>query len=177
MIRVDVGENFMLTVALWDDALDDNASGRIVYYDIRDDGDGYLSPPEAGILPESTVTSGIYLKEISIDTPGDYVYYTTCSGFFSNSGEIIVNSENIYELVKQNRHYNISVEEVIRENVSVTPSQLARNVGMDKTDYIITRIKSNSDVDWDGTVVSGTVYSWYRSTADSLPYMMADDGL
>ncbi len=177
MIRVDLGENFIITVALWDDALGDNASGRTVYYDIRDDGDVSLSPPEAGILPESTVTSGIYLKELSIDAPGDYIYYTTCSGFFSSSGEIIVNPENIYDLVKQNRHYNISVEEVIRENVSATSSQIARNVGMDKTDYIITVIKDNLDSDWSSTTVSGVVYAWYRDSGDSLPYKMADNGV
>ncbi len=177
MIRVDIGENFLITAALWDNTLPGNISGRTVYYDVRDDNDSPLSPPIVGVLSESTVTSGIYLKELSINTSGDYVYYVTCSEFFSSSGEIIVNPENIYDLVKQNRHYNISVEESIRTNGSPTTSQSNRNVGLNATDYIITYIKSSSDVDWSLTTVSGIVYAWYRNLGDALPYKMADDGV
>lgn len=177
MIRADVGENFIVSVALWDEGTGENATGRTVYYDIRDENDVALSPPMNGVLPESTVTSGIYLKELSIDMSGDYICYATCSGFFSSSEEILINPENIYDLVKQNRHYNISVEEVVRTNGSATTSQANRNVGLNATDYIITRIKNNSDSDWSSTTVSGVVYAWYRNLGDSLPYKMADDGV
>jgi len=36
MIRVDIGETFPITVALWDEETGKNASGQTVYYDVRD---------------------------------------------------------------------------------------------------------------------------------------------
>ncbi len=177
MIRVDIGESFIVSVALWNEVTESNSSGRTVYYDVRDDNDAVLSPTVSGVLTESTVTSGIYFKELSIDTPGNYIFYATCSDFFSSSEEIIINPENIYDLVKQNRHYNISSEEVIRTNGSATPSQTARSVELLRTDYIITRIKGNSDADWGSTTVSGVVYAWYKTLGDDLPYKMASSGV
>lgn len=177
MIRADIGESFIVSVALWDEDTGENASGRTVYYDIRDDNDLSLSPPISGIMSESTVTSGIYYTTASIDTPGEYICYATCYGFFSSSEEIIVNAENIYELTKQNRYYNISVEEVVRTNSVPTSSQTARNVPLNKTDYIITYIKSDSDSNWASTTASGVVYAHYRTSVSDLPYKMGDDGL
>lgn len=172
MIRVDKGESFPITVALWDEITGSNASGRTVYYDVRDDNDNPLTPALNGSLSESTTATGVYYTTLSIDNAGEYICYAYCDGFFSSSEEIIVNPENIYELAKQNRHYNISVEEVLRTNGTPTASQATRNVGMNKTDYIITKIKSDADSDWNTTTVSGIVYAWYKTLTDDLPYKM-----
>lgn len=172
MIRVDENEIFPVTVALWDECTGENASGQTVYYDIRDMSDNQLTPPINGTMVESTVTSGIYKTTATIDTAGRYVFYATCSGFYDSSEEIIVNPENIYELTKQNRHYNLSVEEVVRTNAVATSSQTIRNVALNRTDYIITRIKGDDDSDWGSTTVSGLVYAWYESTDHTLPYKM-----
>ena len=172
MIRVNIGESFIITVALWDEDTGLNASGRTVYYDVRDVNDTALSPPLNGVLPESTTESGIYRKSLTINTPGEYVCYATSIGFYSSTEEIIVNPENIYDLVKQNRHYNVSVEEVLRTNATANASQIARNVGLNKTDYIITILKGDTDSDWSGTTTSGVVYAHYRSITDDLPFRM-----
>jgi len=86
--------------------------------------------------------------------------------------EIIVNSEDIYELTKQNRPYNIYVEDVQRTSVIPTASQTARNVPLTKTDYIITKIKDDGDEDWSSVTTSGVVYAWYNS-GESIPYKMS----
>ncbi len=78
----------------------------------------------------------------------------------------------MYHLVKDTHHYNISVEDVVRENDTPTTSQVVRNVPLQGTDYVITRIKGNADTDWQGTVTSGIVYAHYRQITDSVPYMM-----
>jgi len=65
MIRVNIGESFIITVALWDEDTGLNASGRTVYYDVRDVNDTALSPPLNGVLPESTTESGIYRKSFN----------------------------------------------------------------------------------------------------------------
>jgi hypothetical protein len=83
--------------------------------------------------------------------------------------------DEITELVKQNRNYNVSVEDVVRKNVTQNASQAARNVPMDKTDYIITRIKGDNDATWSETTVSGISYAWYKSITDTLPYKMGDE--
>ncbi len=172
MIRVNIGESFIITVVLWDEDTGQNASGRTVYYDVRDVNDTALSPPLNGVLPESTTESGIYRKSLIINTAGEYVCYATSIGFYSSTEEIIVNPENIYKLVKQNRNYNISVEEVLRINAIANASQATRNVGLNKTDYITTILKGDTDSDWSGTTTSGVVYAHYRSIADDLPFRM-----
>lgn len=172
MIRVDKGESFPITVALWDEYTGENASGQTVYYDVRDMSDAVLAPPINGIMSESTVTSGIYKTTATISTAGRYICYATCSGFFDSSEEILVNPENIYELTKQNRHYNISVEDVVRTNASPTSSQAVRYVPLNKTDYIITEIKGDGDGDWSTTTVSGLIYAWYESTDHNVPFKM-----
>lgn len=178
MLRADKNEYFPISVVLLDEYTGELVSGQTVYYDIRDaDTDDPLFPTINGTVPESVVESGIYTIVESIPTAGEYIVYTTCSGFVSNTDEIIINEENIYELTKQIRHYNISVEDVQRTNVTPTTSQTARNVPLNQTDYIITKIKLDTDPDWDGTVASGIVYAHYRLITDSLPYMMGDDGL
>ena len=174
MIKVNVNESFPITVTLLDEETGQAATGHIVFYDVRKQpNDVSLSPAVAGILQESTVEVGIYSTLTSIPEPGAYIIYATCSGFLSNTEEIIVNEENIYDVVKQSRHYNISVEDVLRTSVIPTPDQVVRNVPKGRTDYVITRIKRDEDMDWSGEhVVEGRVFAWYRKDTDLVPYRM-----
>ena len=172
MIRIDISEQFPILVSLIDESTGQLAIGETVYYDIRDMNDLPLSPPTSGTLTESLVEQGIYRAEESISTAGGYIIYATCSGFVANTEEIIVNPESIYDLEKQNRNYNVSVEDVIRENVSATPSQTAREVALGNTDYIITLIKYDHETTWSGSTTSGIVYAHYRDESDSVPYLM-----
>jgi hypothetical protein len=173
MIRVDINETFPITVSLVDEVAQSAATGKTVYYDIRQQpGDVSLAPPVAGILVESTIEPGIYNALETIDTAGEYVVYATCSGFISNTEEIIVNDESIYDVVKNTHQYNISVEDVIRETVTPTASQAARNVPVGLTDYVITWIKAETDADWASPVSSGVVWAHYRDLASVVPYKM-----
>lgn len=171
MIRANISEQFSITATL----IDENniqVSGEVVKYDIRDNNDAALSPPKYGVMTESTVSSGIYKTIISIDSPGLYTCYVTCSGYPTYAEDIIINPENIYEIAKSNLHYNLSVEDVLRTEDPPTPSQAARNVPLGKTDYVINKIKSDDASDWSSTVASGIVYAHYRSTSDAAPYKM-----
>ena len=172
MIRVDKNEIFPILVSLIDENTGQLATGQTVYYDIRQMDDFPLSPPVAGTLIESLVEPGIYRSSEYIPTDGEYIIYATCSGFITNTEEVIVNPESIYELEKQNRNYNVSVEDVIRENSSATPSQTVRKVALGNTDYIITKIKHDYETTWSGTSTSGIVYAHYRDESDSVPYLM-----
>ena len=136
MIRIDISEQFPIVVSLIDENTGQLATGQPVYYDIRQMDDSSLSPPIAGTLSESSVEPGIYRSEESIPTAGKYIIYATCSGFISNTEDVIVNPESIYDLEKQNRNYNVSVEDVIRENAISNASQTARKVALGNTDYI-----------------------------------------
>lgn len=175
MIRVNVSEYFPITVALLDEGTGELAPGHEVSYDIRKQpGDLQLSPPMEGILTESIVEAGIYKSLVSIGAPGTYLIYATCSGFITNTEEVVVNEENILDAIKQIRHYNISVEDVPRTTQVSTASQAIRKVPKGRTDYVITRIKRDQDVDWSGAhVVEGRVYAWYLRDTDKIPYKMA----
>ena len=174
MIRVDLYEEFPLTAMIMDECSGELISSRVVYYNVLDEDDIPLSPPVSGVFDESTTNPGVYKKVLSLYQPGVYYAYATCSGFNAGVEEIIVNPENIYELAKQNRHYNISVEDVPRTTVTPTTSQIMRNVPLNKTDYIITKIKKDDTVDWsDPTVASGIVHAWYRDINDEVPFKMA----
>lgn len=172
MIRADINERFPISVTLVDEAAESVAPNKIVYYDVRDIDDNVLSPPMSGTLSESLVEPGIYTTELSISNPGEFVIYTTSSGFLPGTEEVIINYENIYNLVKQNRHYNISVEDVTRTNTIPTVSQTIRKVPLNKTDYIITNIKSDTMLDWTTSTVSGTTYAWYNDIGDEVPFKM-----
>lgn len=174
MLRVDINEVFPILVSLIDENTGELSTGQTVYYDIRQMNDLPLSPPVAGTMTESTVEPGIYRAEALIPTAGRYIIYATCSGFISNTEEVLVNPESIYDLTKQNRHYNISVEDVLRENAVATPDQIIRKVKLGNTDYVITRIKMDSATTWSGTTTSGIVYAWYRDISDRVPYKMGD---
>ena len=174
MIRVDKNEVFPILVSLIDENTGQLATGQTVYYDIRQMDDFPLVPSVAGTLTESLVEPGIYRSNESIPTDGEYIIYATCSGFITNTEEVIVNPESIYDLEKQNRHYNISVEDVIRENAIANASQTLRKVALGESDYVITRIKHDNDTTWSGTTTSGVVYAWYRNEGDCAPYKMGD---
>lgn len=182
MLRVNSNEIFPITVTLVDDKEGVLVTGQTVNYDIRKQPeDEELTPPIGGVLLESSVESGVYRDIVSIENPGIYLIYATCSGFITNTEEIMVNSENIVDiieddlkpLIKQNRHFNISVEDVIRTNDLPTQSQAKRNVPKGRTDFVITKIKRDEDLDWSGShVIEGRVYAWYRSDKEKAPYRM-----
>jgi hypothetical protein len=174
MIRVDINEIFPIAVTLIDETTGELAPSQTVYYDIRQVNDAALSPPINGTLIESTVEPGIYKTTAAIPEDGSYVIYATCSGFTSNTEEAIVNPESIYDLEKQNRHYNISVEDVLRENAVATADQVVRKVALGESDYVITRIKRDDDTTWSGTTTSGVVYAWYRNEGECAPYKVGD---
>lgn len=177
MISVNVDEVFPITVSLIDETNGTPATGETVNYDVRKQPDDTsLSPAIAGVLTESSVEPGIYKTLASISEAGTYTIYATCDGFISNTEDVVVNSENIYEVVKQSRHYNISVEDVTRTSHTPSVSQAARNVPRGRTDYVITRIKRDQDTDWTGAhVVEGIVYAHYRRDTDKAPYKMSSE--
>ena len=174
MIRVNINETFPIAATLIDETTGVPATGETVYYDVRKQpGDLALAPPLSGTLTESSIEPGIYSTLASVNTSGQYIIYATCSGFLSNTEELIVNQEDVIEIVKQNRHYNTSVEDVIRTTVTPTASQAARNVPLGLTDYVLTEIKADASLDWTGgTIASGIVYAHYRSESDDVPYKM-----
>ena len=173
MIRVNISENFPVTVALLDENTGSLSSGETVNYDVRDLNDSPLSPPISGTLTESSIEAGIYRASINIPTSGNYICYASANGFVASTEEIIVESSNIYDLIKQERHYNLSVEDVVRNNITPTASQIARKVPLNKTDYVVTQIKSDDASDWSNPAASGIVYAWYEDIMLSqVPYKM-----
>lgn len=174
MIHVNKSEQFPLSVALLDTDGSQLISGKTIYYDVRDAADNALSTPINGAFTESILEQGIYKAVTSIPDEGVYYVYITCSGYISHTEEVFVNEKNIYDISEANRHYNISVEDVIRTTAdgSQTPSQLARKVPSGKTDYVVTKIKADTASDWSSPVASGIVYAHYKTTSDVAPYKM-----
>ena len=172
MIRVNTNETFPISVGILNELTGEYVSGETVEYTIRTVA-GALTV--SGTLIESPNESGIYRTSTTISSPGEYILYTTCSGYLPESEDIIVNAENIYDLVKQNRHYNISVEDVTRTDEPPTASQTARNVPLNKTDYIVTKIRSDGSSDWSGATTSGVVYAHYSDITDEVPYKMGSE--
>jgi len=166
VIKVDENEQFPIVVALIDETTGMPGTGQTVYYEIRGADDSFLTPPISGILPESAVEGGVYRTTATIADAGEYVIYATCSGFVTSAEDLLVIPETAYKA------HNVSVEDVPRTNAVATASQTARNVPMNKTDYIIHRIKLSTDPDWTGTVTSGIIYAHYRNISDDLPYLM-----
>lgn len=176
MIRVNESESFPITVSLLDESSLSLATGQTVAYDIRQMDDNPLAPPINGTLTESTVEPGIYKTTATINDYGLYLVYATCSGFLSNTEEVVVNEKNVYDITESNRHYNISVEDIPRTTASgsETASQITRKVPFGVTDYITTKIKADDAADWSNPVSSGIVYAWYNVVTDTNPYKMGD---
>lgn len=174
MIRVDTNETFPISVGVLNEETGEYVTGQTVDYAVRTVA-GTLTA--SGTLAESPNEPGIYRTSLSLSSAGQYVLYATCTDYLTESEDIIVNPENIYNLVKQNRHYNTGVEDVIRTNAIPTASQTARNVPLNKTDYVITILKGDDDSDWSSTTVSGVVYAWYNSDTDEVPYKMGGPGV
>jgi len=176
VIKVNISESFPITVALLDEGTGSLSSGETVIYDIRDLDDTPLSPAISGTLTESTVAAGIYKTSLSIPTAGTYICYASANNFVTSTEEVIVEAQNLYDLVKQERHYNLSIEDVVRTNATPNASQTARKVPMNKTDYVITRIKSDDASDWSAPVTSGIVYAHYENIVTSLvPYKIGGE--
>ena len=177
MLRADQNETFSIVAALIDESTGDFVSGEVVIYDIRNaDDDSELSPPLSGTLIESTFKQGIYKTTLSIPDGGVYICYTSCSGFLTATEDLIINPENLYTLIKQSRNYNISVEDVVRTDVTPTASQIVRKVPLGQTDFIITKIKQDGETSWTAsTTVSGIIYAHYKATTDALPYLMGSE--
>lgn len=172
MIEANINESFPISVTLLDEGNSQLISGQVVSYDIRMLDDLALTPPISGVLVESTVESGVYKKAFSLPSAGAYICYITCSGFFTNSEDILINEYDTTEVAKYNLPYNISVIDVNRTESPGSASQIARNVPLGKTDYITTLIKRDADLDWSNPVSSGNSYAHYTSIADNLPYKM-----
>jgi len=175
MIEVTVDEPFPISVTLIDEESPQLVSGKLVSYDVRTLDDLVLSPPVSGILLESTVEPGVYKKAISLPLSGAYMCYVTCSGFFTNSEDILVNDCDVSEVVKYTLPYNVSVIDVTRDNVTASASQLSRKVALGNTDYITTLVKRDYDLDWSNPVSSGNSYAHYSSTTTDLPYKMGGE--
>jgi hypothetical protein len=94
MIESNINESFPISVTLVDENTSQLISGQTVSYDIRMINDLALTPPINGILSESAVESDIYKKALSIPSAGTYICYLTCSGFFTNSEDIVINEES-----------------------------------------------------------------------------------
>lgn len=172
MIRANISEQFPIVASLYDEDTLTLATGQTVLFDVRAIDDSPLVPPVSGTLSESTVEPGIYKEHIQLTDPGNYICYVTCPGFLTNTEEIIINPENIYEIAKRTNHYNLSVEDVRRMDEPATPSQIARKVPLGATDYVINKIKDDDALDWTEATASGTVYAHYTSTSDKAPYKM-----
>jgi len=98
MIRVNKSDVFPIAATVTN-TNGDIVSGKNVYFDIRYTNDTELSPPNKGMMVESTVASGIYKQDVSIDVAGSYICYVTCSGFSTTTKDIIVNQDTVAEEV------------------------------------------------------------------------------
>ena len=177
MMTVKENDTLPITVGLVDEETGGMASGQVVFYDIRNfPSDTSLVPSISGTLVESSIEPGIYSGVASIPNAGNYIIYASCQGFTTSTENVVVeevdsSNHDLSELIKQNRHYNISVEDVIRTTQTPTASQSARKVPKGRTDYIITKIKRDEDLDWSGpNVVTGVVYAHYRRDTDQAPH-------
>jgi len=98
VIRVHTSDSFPVTSTIIDE-FNNQVSGESIYFDVRYMDDSYLVPPNTGKFVESTIASGIYVANITIDSPGSYVCYVTCSGFSTTAKEVLVEEKRLAELV------------------------------------------------------------------------------
>ena len=165
MLSVNVNESFYLTVVLVDD--DSMGSGENVSFTVLDNADNVIL---SGTLDESPQFSGTYSKEISLPSPGDFRAYYTVQGYPTGIEYIKVEQESLADLIKQNRQTNMSVE-----NVLATQDIPNRNVAVGRTDYVIIRIKRDSDTNWDSPITTRRLYAWYAQMGDDQPVYMGEE--
>ena len=169
MIKVNTNETFTITAMPVDESTGTAVTGQTVSYYIRNAStDAAVSN---GTMTESLFEPGIYRKNLTVASAGNYIIYVTCTGYLSDSEALEVN-DDLLNLVKEGRHYNISVEDVLRTNATPTASQTTRKVPLGYTDYVVTKVKNDADADWSSPIATGTVYAWYRTITDTVPYLM-----
>lgn len=165
MIRVDSGENFCITTTLVDDA--SMGSGKNVLYTIKNSSEVVI---DSGVLFENTTYSGIYSKNVVINTVGNYKVFYECICYPTGVEDIIVTKESLAKLIKQIRQHNMSIE-----NVLATTNIVSRNVATGKTNYVIIKIKDDSSTDWSSPVSERRVYAHYHNMGDDQPYYIGEE--
>jgi len=55
------------------------------------------------------------------------------------------------------------------------PYQGDRNVAVGRTDYVIIRIKRDSDTNWDSPITTRRLYAWYAQMGDDQPVYMGEE--
>jgi hypothetical protein len=123
-------------------------------------------------LIESTIENGIYKTNVSLPEAGNYICYAKADGFLAGAENIVISSESYSDIAKYSLPHNISVIDVPRTSTSGTVSQTIRKVAVGNTDYIVTVVKRDTDINWNNPVASGVNYAWYDSMEANLPYMM-----
>ena len=165
MIRVDAGEQFSIMATLVDEG--SMGEGLSVYYSIKSSAGMVI---DSGGLTEDTTYSGIYSKYVTINVVGNYKVFYGSVDYASGAEEVIVTEESLAKLIKQVRQHNMSME-----NVLATVNIPARNVAIGKTNYVIIKVKNDSDVDWSSPISERRVYSHYRNMGDDQPYYMGEE--
>jgi len=173
MIKANYDEDFTLTVAVVSE--DGMVTGlTTVTFEIWDDDENNLI--DSGTMVESSKVLGIYIYTTHI-TKSEYdsygtlyrVYFETPAGITDGAEDIMIN-DDLYELVRENRHYNLSVENVLVLAAEI-PNPNPRNITDNTTNFVKTRIKAEGDANWDSADVH-YVYAWYKVLGDKIPYKM-----
>ena len=178
MIKANYDEEFTLTVSVIDEGVG-MVSGLSVSYEILTEDEATLV--DSGTMWESTTVSGVYLyttyiTETEYDANGTLyrVYYKTPSGYTDGADDIMI-YDDLYKLTEQNRHYNLSVENVLAYTADIVPAQNPRNLSDNVTNFVITKIKSEKSANWDSADIH-YVYAWYQTVGDKIPYKMGKRG-
>ena len=87
----------------------------------------------------------------------------------NDAGNLETEIDDIGKLIKQVRQWNISTEDVLANSVISS-----RNVAIGKTDYVLIKIKEDSDPDWSNPIREEKIYAWYRYVGDDRPYYMGE---
>ena len=66
-------------------------------------------------------------------------YFDAPTGITDGAEDIMIN-DDLYELVRENRHYNLSVENVLALNAEI-PNPNPRNITDNVTNFVKTKIK------------------------------------
>ena len=142
MIKVDVGEHFSIIATLVDE--DSMGTGLSVAYGIKNSSGTIV---DSGTLIEDTTYSGVYSKNISLSSSGNYIAFYEAVDYARGAENIVVVEEPLARLIKQVRHWNMATE-----NVLAAVDIPSRNVAIGKTDYIIIKIKDDDDSDWSSPI-------------------------